>query len=59
MEDQRIIYTVLTTDNSVGTVTMDREPYDNEMVVIHLRDENGNSLWLTKRFKAVLSEESY
>lgn len=57
MEHNMTIYTVLTTDNSVGTVTMDREPYENEKLVIHVRDENGNSLWVTKTFKAVLSKE--
>jgi len=55
--DISIIYTVVTTDNTIGTVTMNRQPYDNEKIVIHLRDDNDNSFWLTKTFKAILSQE--
>lgn len=51
------IYTVLTTDGSVGTVTLDRAPYPNEWIVIHTISEQGYPLRETKRFSKIISIE--
>lgn len=54
---KKILYTVRTTDGTVGTICQEREPYENETIVIHCYDENGNGQWLTKKFDFIIDEE--
>ena len=60
-----MIYTVLLTDGTVGTIDSDTldgqsaECFIGERVTVHLHDENGNALEVEGLLEEVLEEKTY